>query len=590
MNITLYPKQEEDLLVLLGEDPKQLFESSDRPQEALYCYGKGAGKDFMVSCVMTWACHVLLCLKDPAVYLGQAPGENIDVLTVAYSLIQAKTVLFFKIKQRIKSCQWFRDAIANLTDIPPERYFRDGAGFVGAEEITFPGNLRLWSLPATDAAEGKNPILWCADEIAAFASPVRINQAQHIHRILKSSARTRFGDRWKGFMISYPRHGEDYVMQQKRLVDTGVAQKLYVVVRPTWEVNLSVTRASLDEDYRTDPEGSECRYECKPPAPVAAYFRSPEALLLNAWGAPMSLLKEKLRLPDEQLEKIASRGRSPLAKVDQGGDPILDNRGFPHLHDWFRGKQDFGGHDYEYYVHLDPGATNDSFGFAIGHNHQLLDGTLLPTIDLAFRWSGRQFKGFGEIYREQYFPDESAQTQIVDAAEVDFRTVREFIFYLRYKLGFNIYQVSMDNWNSIESRQALEQRDFQTIIRVVSKQDYDQFKTLIYTRRLRYYAYPVLIKEAYKLELINGSKVDAPRTKLGSEAVSADSHKDVSDAVAAVSRYLAIAAGFDAIEVYNPTDEAETVEPQESNFNLTPGANAATFNPMEILLNARDLD
>ncbi len=562
LNIKLFPKQAEDLTTLLGEDPKQVFEPGEY-QQAVLCYGKGAGKDFVVSCVMLWFCHILLCLKDPAVYLGQAPGENIDVLTVAYSQTQAKTVLFFKMKQRLKACAWFVGAIGRLVpEMSPESYLKEGNGFVGAECILFPGNIRLWSVPATDAAEGKNPIAWCADEIAAFASPVRMNQAQHIHRLLVSSARTRFQNRWKGFVISFPRHKADYLMYLVDLAAKGRSPDTYAVVRPTWEVNLNVTRESLQIDFERDPEGSECRYACNPPAAIDAYFRSPELLLLHASGAPIELLREKLDIPDRQLQIIADLGACPIREMDLAGDVILDRRGFPKLAVWFRGQKNAAGEPYEYFCHLDPGLSGDSFGLAIGHIHQLPEGGILPVLDLAFRWTGRMFRDFGEIFRQQWFPDSPEQTETVTAAEIDFRTVREFLFYLRERRGFNIVQVSMDSWNSAESRQELEKRDFQCVLRVVNKEDYDEFKSLVYNRQMQYYAYPVLIRECYKLEIVSGTKVDARRSKEG-EGIGNDSHKDVSDAAAAVARYLSFFKG-DAIEFAQLASVEEIAEQQRT--------------------------
>lgn len=505
-----------------------------------------SGKDFVVSCLMIWAMHVLLCLKDPAVYLGQAPGENIDVPIVAYSRDQATTVLLFKIKQRLKACGWFRRAIASLTDIDPDRYLKDGGGFVGAESILFPGNLRLWSLPATDAAEGKNPIIWCADEIAAFSSPVRMNQAAHIHKILRTSARTRFQDRWRGFIISYPRHKGDYLYKTYLRAIAGELPDMYAVKRATWEVNLSVTRESLEADY-SNPEEARTAYECEPPQQVDAYFRSPELLLLNASGAPLEVLRAHLDgVPDEQLEAIANRGQNPIVEVDKHGDPLLDRRGFPKLARWFRGQRNRAGDEYEYYVHLDPGLSGDSFGFAMGHLHQLPDGGIQPTIDLAFRWTGQMFSEFGEIYRQAWFPDTLEQRQTVTAREVDFRTVREFLFFLRQARGFNIALVTTDNWNSVENIQELRQRDFLVSVRVVNKEDYDEFKALVYNAQLRFYGWRILIEESLKLQIINGTRVEAPRTKEGSSksdnASKADSHKDVSDGVAAVCRRLVLMA------------------------------------------------
>jgi len=542
MGIQLYKHQLGDLHEILGNEPKMLFERGNGlPDEGVLCYGKGSGKDLMVSCFMVWAAHILLCLKNPAVYLGQAHGEPIDIITVAYTQLQAKSVLFFKIKQRLKSSGWFNGAIARLVpNIPPERYLKDGNGYVNADNIIFPGNVRLWSLPATDAAEGKNPILWCTDEIAAFSSETRKNQASHIHRILRSSARSRFGDRWKGFHISYPRHGEDYLMDMIGKSQKGLLPNVYAVVRPTWEVNERVTRESLQPDYDADPEGALCAYECKPPAAVDAFFRSPEYLLLNASGAPMQTLKLYLDLPDDHLSALSQLGRDPIRESDRYGDPVLDRHGFPKLHRWFQGQRSPEGEPYEYFAHLDPGLSGDAFGFCMGHLHRSAQG-IFPVLDLCFRWTGRMFKGFGPIQRVGWFSDTQDQTEAIAAAEVDFRTVREFLFYLRQARGFDFGMVSFDGWNSAESVQELRKRDVPVVKRTVKKEDYDEFKTLVYNRQLKFYGWPILVSESRKLQLVNGARVEAPRTTEGAgkgkgkgSGKGHDSHKDVSDAAAAV--------------------------------------------------------
>jgi len=541
LGITLFPLQLKDLSELLGDDPKLVFESrSDSPQQGIFCYGKGGGKDFMVSCVMVWVVHLLLCLKNPAVYLGQAPDENIDILTVAYSLDQAKSVLFFKMKQRIKKCGWLKGAIARLVpDIHPDRYFKDGNGYVGSECILFPGNIRLWSVPATDAAEGKNPILWAADEIAAFASPVRVNQAQHIHRLLVSSSRTRFGDRWRGFLISFPRHKADYLMQQIRLCRKGNAPDTYAVVRPTWEVNPMVTRASLQVDFDRDPEGSECRYACNPPAAIDAYFKSPELLFLHATGAPIDFLRQHLMdLDEEVLEAIAVLAQSPVTDTNQHGDAHLDRRGFPKLAAWVRGGFDLEGYPYEYHVHVDVGIKGDGCGFAMGHLERRSDGTVQPVLDLACRWTGKMFRDFGEIHRQSWFADTLDQSEIITAAEVDLRTVREFIFFLRYARGFNFAIVTFDGFNSAESIQELRKRDIPVGLHTVDKVDYDEYKAQVYNRNLRYFGFPVLLEESLKLQIRNGEKVEAPRTTEG-DGDGLDSHKDISDCVAAICGRMA---------------------------------------------------
>jgi hypothetical protein len=543
LGVKLYPKQEEDLLAIVGDDPKKTFDAgvSALPSQGIILYGKGSGKDYIVSCTVIWAIHVLLCLKNPAMYLGQAFGENIDVVTVAYSREQAQSVLFYKIKARLRSCGWMQQALVKWLDrmginMTPDRYLKEGGGYVGGDSIIFPSNVRLWALPATDAAEGKNPILWVADELSAFASPVRQNQAKHIHSILTTSARTRFQSRFKGFVITYPRHKGDYAMQ---LYDQAIASPngdIYAVKRPTWEVNLQSTRESLQPDYDRDPEGSRSKYECDPPAAIDAFFRDPEKLILHASGGDVDFLQQQLpNVPIELLEAIAARGIDPIKKTDQWGDPILDGRGFPTLHSWFRGRKNRSGDDYEYYVHLDPGATGDSFGIVMGHLEDALEG-IYPMIDLAFRYHGRMFQNFGIIDRWAWFDGDVKSTENVVACEVDFRTIREFIYFLVKARGFTISRITQDTWNSVDNKQALAKNGFTVATRVVNKEDYDAFKQLVYNRQLAYYAWRSVILEATKLQLHNGTKVDAPRTSIGDDKI--DSHKDVTDGIAAVCRQL----------------------------------------------------
>ncbi|MBT9159501.1 MAG: hypothetical protein DDT26_00760 [Dehalococcoidia bacterium] len=527
MGASFYPNQLADFERFFPSDPKEVFADTtdrDRYTEALLHWGKGAGKDFSVSLVVTWLIHILLCVKNPQQYLGQARNENLDIVVVGYNQNQSRDVFFFKFKQRIRSNTWIREAITRLRpDVGGDRWLREGQGYMGAESLKLPLNLFVWSVPSTpNSFEGKNLIAWVCDELAAFASPTRLNNAKQIHDICVSSARTRFGNRWKGFSITYPRHKGDYSMQLADQIEAGLITSILYSRRSTWEVNPRVDRESFAEDYRKDPEGSACRYECLPPAAVDAYFRSSELLTLNAHGCPLEIV-QRYAQGDEAIA-IARRGVSPIAEVDQYNDPVLNAFGFPKLHKWFRGVSGC-----EYFCHGDPGLSGDAYGFAIGHIKYGSDGSAALFIDLAFRWTGAMFRDFGRIQRR------NDTSEIVTAAEVDFRTVREFIAYLRQVRQFEIALCTFDRWNSAESIQELRKADVPTRDRIVNKEDYDEFKALVYSNRLHYYGYPILIRECEKLQIISGNKIEAPRTAEGEKT---DSHKDVADAVAAVCRHL----------------------------------------------------
>ena len=494
-----------------------------------------SGKDLCVSYVQAWILHVLLCLNNPQQFLGLAPNESIDIVVIGYNQHQAREVYFTKFINLLDHWQWLRDTINELyPTVGAERWLRRGGEYRGAEKFEAPNKIRCWSLPSTpNSGEGKNIIFFVLDELAAFSSPVKVNQAKAIHDMVVSSARSRFPKgQWKGFAISYPRHKEDYMMRMIRLAESGKATDLYWSRRPTWEVNPRVAREDLETHFQSDPEGSAMRYGCEPPAAIDAFFRSPDEIILHAWGAPEYMVREVLpHASDAEVSAIAHRGQNPLVAIDINGDAKLDHRGFPQLAKWFIPSKSL-----EYFVHLDPGKSGDAFGFGMGHL-QPAGEKELPVLDLLFRWTGTMFSNFGEIYRECYFPDTLEQTETITAAEVNFRTVREFIFFLKFKLGFNIIHCSYDGWNSVEYAQSLRNRDIGCSELVIKKKQYDELKSLIYQRKIKYYGNPVFIRECQKLQILNGEKIDAPRTTEG-EGRDPDSHKDIADCAAGLAYRL----------------------------------------------------
>jgi hypothetical protein len=536
-SLFLFPEQLVDMEAFLGVDPKQIFEAEREIQftQAFILWGKGGGKDLTVAITQAWITHILLCLRDPQSYLGLPAGEPIDNMVIAYNQTQSRTVYFTKYKYRLKHWPWLRRRINTIERDPgaSDRYLKDGGGFMGADSVILPHGIRCWALPATpDSGEGKNVLFWILDELSAFSSPTRLNQAQKIHNMVVSSATSRFGNRWRGFAISFPRHRGDYMMQMHDQVVAGLLPDCYTALRATWEVNPKTKRSDFDDHYRRNPEDAAMRYECKPPAAVDAYFRSPHLIVSHATGIPESEIRryqDTLGWAEETVQFFAQRGSNPITALDENGDPKLDHRGFPQLARWFRARKRPDGSPISYYAHVDPGKSGDAFGFALAHLEHTDLGEV-PKIDLAFRWTGRMFKDFGPIKRDPWFADTLTQEELVTAAEVDFRTVREFLFYLTKARGFSIEMFSADTWNSVESLQAISYRGIPVSNHVVSKVDYDELKDLIYSRQLIYYGWPVLIHELEKLELHNGTRVDAPRT---AEGETIDSHKDVADAVAA---------------------------------------------------------
>ena len=107
--------------------------------------------------------------------------------------------------------------------------------------------------------------------------------------------------------------------------------------------------------------------------------------------------------------------------------------------------------------------------------------------------------------------------------EIPFKDVREIIYKLK-ELGYNIAKVTYDGWNSIESRQILQEQGFNVGLQSVDRtsEPYETMRELLIDNRLNYYYYKPFIEECRNLEFLKGRKVDHSPT--GS--------KDVADGVA----------------------------------------------------------
>lgn len=558
LRVKLYPNQIADLEQVVGTDPKLVFSPDNPlPQLGVIAIGKGGGKGFTVSCFFAWTVCTLLCLKNIATYLGQADGENIDAIIVSYNKRQAQSILLHKVKARLKQCQWFRQAIARITGQSFDRYQKEN---FGVEAIKIPGNLTIWAKPATEGSDGFSPILIALDEVGAWSSPVKMNIAARIHEILQSSAQSRFGKRWRGFILSYPRHSEDYLCQLLKLYNRGVLENAYCVTRATWEWNEGVSKETFAGDYKQDSERAAMLYECRPRASVDSFFKQPEMILRNASGAPLWLLKDRLPdLSEDLLNIIVKRGDNPILEVDSRGDFITDQRGFPKLAPWAKGKPGV-----EYVAVLDPALNGDSFGFCVAHLELLPKEKYLIVIDLMFRWTVEHFRQLGgQIYRQSWFPELPSRFESIADGEIDQATPREFLFYLKFGRGFEFSSITFDAWNSAESIQQLLRRDIQAYRYQVKKRDYSALKDLIYAGSLKYFAHPIFVEEGYRLQLLHNDKIECPRFSdgVGSRL---DSHGDVINCVAAAARQLWLKVGDEA-EMY----EMPEIKPEDKKKEKT---------------------
>lgn len=563
----LYPLQAEAVQALLGDDPCAIFADPDQAvgrtyQAAVLLWGKGSGKDYLCSIVTCYLIYTLLCLRDPQSYLQLGPGEPIDLVNVAYNADQAKRVFFTKLKERIRRWRWLSDTFDVYEANRPVRPVRPGFRRIDINdsEIVFPGGIRAFSRHAqNESYEGLNVLVWIMDEASAFLSKVRRENADKIHRTLRTSATTRFGRRWLGFIISYPRHADDFTMTRLREAKANPAAGVFGHGPfRTWEVNARMASeswvdarpgypvpASALADYLEDFQEAQARYECQPPLATEALIRYPEHLdqavtpgrpALIEYASTVSVRHVIDDDPDDPT--VQKRIRREYVGVD-----ITAMRPLP---DRARGAR--------IYFHGDPGLVNDSFALVVGHGEPTDQTVQLPAAD---------------VYDEQERDDRDLlPTDIVDAVrpgvtcvidavivwrpdpttgrQVDYLNVGDVLDQIVsfYRLGKGTF----DKWNSAETIQRLVARRG---AKVEDENWSNPFQLGIYRNaRSAFYNHlvdlpdipeitgtdpraPGAIHELRRVQLIDGHKIDHPE----------GGSKDTADALVRVIQHVTESRG-----------------------------------------------
>jgi hypothetical protein len=237
-------------------------------EEMVVMFGKGSGKDFLASGILAYVCYLLCCLTNPQEFAGFGQDEPIDLINVAINAYQANNVFFKKLKARIMNCKWFERV--NGAPTSPKEFQ------LTKNQIRFYKNITAHSAHSEgDSFEGFNPFVVIFDEIGGF----EYEAAEDIYSTLRSSAVSRYNERMLLIFISFPRHSEDFMMRKYREAIVQKDPKVWATKGASWEVNPKIKRESLNKDYERDPEGSQIKYECIPPAVAEGLFQFPEKIM-----------------------------------------------------------------------------------------------------------------------------------------------------------------------------------------------------------------------------------------------------------------------------------------------------------------------
>ena len=446
--------------------------------EAVLLCGYGSGKSFMSAIICLLLVYYLLCLKEPHKNYGLNNDKPIAVINMGVNATQAKNVIFSSLKKFVSNSPAF--ALYQPEILETEIRFKQK-------------NITLFSGNSKETTPiGMNIFASILDEAAWFLDNDEKSTAENIYNTLKNRIVSRFGDKGFVMIISSVRYAEDFI--SKKYDQAQNLDYMYSLKLRTWEAKDAekMSAGTFDFIAESDKNGNPIEVWRGIPVDFKKAFDMNAEKAMRDFGCRPSLVLEAFDRDSSILERIIEERESPVN---------ADNS----FKDWFKA-QDSDSR----YIHIDLALKHDACGFCMGKmaGYELVDGEK----------------------RARIFIDLILRIQAKPGKEIQFNEVRQTIYDLQ-TLGFNIAEVSYDQFQSADSVQILKERGINAYSLSVDRttEAYDTLKEVIHTKRINVYRDEWFIKEYKRLELVKGKKVDHPL----------DGSKDVADAVAGVCQMIA---------------------------------------------------
>lgn len=416
-------------------------------REGIFDEGIGSGKSYKSAIVAAYEAHRLLCLKNPQKTLGLSYDSKLTILNMGTNGLQAKKVVFSKIKGRLDSCAWFRALY------PYNKKIRS--------EIRLPKNIFI--VPGNSKETfplGYDLVMAILDEMDFFVDNENRQSAEEIYLAMMRRIESRLGDkwRWKIMGMSSPQYEEGFTEQKMKEAETN-PERIFARRRAIWE--------SKPWQY--------------PDAKVAWVFNGtthqiPGSLLDTAKKNPPKFLRDFAAVAVTSLSPYFTNHAAILAATDPSLLFIEADGGAAVIPDSFRAVHR------SYVFHIDLAKSRDSAALALGHQDQRGG-----VIDLLVRIKPQP------------------------GTEVNFAGVRQLVLDLKArgfrisKGSFDGWQ-SVDSIQILTAK-GIEVEEL-SVDRTL--EPYDTFLEAVNEGRAHIPDSPILRKEMKALELKKGVKVDHP--------------------------------------------------------------------------------
>lgn len=433
-----------------------------------------SGKDAIASLILLYIAYWCLCLESPQRFFNLPEGEPIDLVNIAINAEQANSIFFEKVRQRVLRWRWLSSRYnikasgAFLGQVQEEDFFSQVV--ITKNGILFPKMIRAISGHSGEASqEGKNVLFFCADECSGFDDSATTNKAQKLFDMLRSSAVSRFGERWKGLCISFPRYRGDFILRMYDRAQTEL--HWYSDKAATWEVKPAhlfkdypekyfefdswKIPLEFEKEFRLDPNDARGKYGCEPVEMSSPFIENPE-----------------------RIDWCVDHQRVPIVDTED----YLDDKYVKKRIVTFRTDSTFK----QRIITIDLGLVSDSAALGIYHKEfSETDGVLLVQ-DWVGTWSPNKNSGY-----------------IVSLTDIE-----DFILKVREK--FNIAGVYFDQWNSALLSQRLASAGIPSEIYYLNFQDYRNWKGNVYLGKIKLLPFQRQVDEAKRLIMTRATRVDHP--------------------------------------------------------------------------------
>jgi hypothetical protein len=300
------------------------------------------------------------------------------------------------------------------------------------------------------------------DEADAFKTGSQLRSASKIYRTVRTSAVSRFGMKYKGFIISYPRSKNGFILTMYK--NSKKFLNMYGDIAKTWEVKpkelfseetfeFEGYNIPMDfyEDFRLDPVGSKSAYICDPPDVESLYLEDPEKVDLATTGFVRPLFDFKDSATEEYVRKEIIRA------------PFMYDKSINHI------------------LVLDLSLKKDSTALTLMHREE--DRIL---IDFCTSW----------------IPD--PRQNLV----VDLQNVEDTIEAVRNSVS--VQALYCDRWNSAMLVQKLRGKGLKAETIKLEYDDFEMFKRLLYAGNIRLPKNDRLLNELKSLQRITKQSIHHP--------------------------------------------------------------------------------